>query len=222
MAYSLIAVFDELVKEYLAPFLKANGFKKRNLYFYKSVNEHTFLIHLQKNSYNSADYVAFFINCGIYSDEFELLVGEPVLPFPKEYECVFNQRFERITGFAQDRFDLLESSEIGKARLAKSVIGELEKVFLFYSDVKQLDGLVDICIEKGSFFYEKIFTYLCLTKDIARLETYFQSFGDTFQDDDRFLFFQNRLNRIIQSHGLEAMQFRAKMSIPIEQQRAID
>ncbi|MEY4903781.1 MAG: hypothetical protein RLZZ292_1596 [Bacteroidota bacterium] len=222
MTYSLIEVFGEMVKEYLAPFLKSKGFKKQNLYFYKEENGLTFLIHFQKNAYNSADYVAFFINCGIYCADFEALVGEEILPKPKEYNCLFNQRFENITGFGKKEFELLESSDEGKKQLAENVIAELEKVIAFYQNIKNVDDLVDLSIEHGSYFYEKVFQYLCLKNDTERLDAYFQSFGEAFKDDERYLFFQHRLNTILIENGIAPMQFKAEMSVPMEMQRPIN
>jgi hypothetical protein len=222
MTYSLIAVFNEIVKEDIAPFLKTQGFKKQNLNFYKTVNDVTFLINFQKSTYNSVDFVQFFINCGIYCADFEAFVGETILPNPKEYDSVFNTRFERITDFEAKYFELLESSEAGKKRLAATVIAELEKVIAFYESIKNITDLMDLCIEHGSYFYEKVFKYLCLKQDIQRLEVYFQSFGEAFKNDERYLFFQHRLNTILIANGIATMQFKAEMSVPAEMQRPIN
>jgi Domain of unknown function (DUF4304) len=222
MTYSLLEVFNEMVKEYLAPFLKSKGFKKQNLNFYKKENGLTFLINFQKNSYNSVDYVAFFINCGIYCAEFEALIGEEILVNPKEYECFFSMRFKHLTGSDKDEFELLESSDAGKKRLAEEVISELEKVLIFYQKIQNLDDFVNQCMVQGANSSEKLFKYLSIKKDTKRLSTYFQEFGEIFKDDDRYLFFQARFNRIMQENGIEPMQFKAKMSIPLELQRPID
>jgi Domain of unknown function (DUF4304) len=219
MTYSLIEVFNEMVKEYLAPYFKLKGFKKQNLNFYKEENGLTVLINFQKNSYNSVDYVAFFINCGIYCTELERIVGLKIEAKPKEYNCLFNERFERITGFSKQEFELLESSDAGKKELAETVISELDKVLTFFEPIKSVDDLVTLCINRGSYFYEKIFKYLCLKNDLVQLETYFQDFGNTFKDDDRYLFFQSRLNDILRENGVAEMQFKAKMSVPFELQR---
>jgi hypothetical protein len=218
MTYSLIEVFNEMVKEYLAPFFKSKGFKKQNLNFYREHNGLTFLINFQKNSYNSVDYVAFYINCGIYCRELEQIVGAEIEAKPKEYDCLFRERFERITGFPKQEFELLESSDAGKKQLAETIIGELDKVLVFFEPIKSVDDLVTLCINRGSYFYEKVFKYLCLKKDLVRLDAYFQEFGNNFKDDERYLFFQSRLNDILRENGVAEMQFKAKMSVPFELQ----
>jgi hypothetical protein len=218
MTYSLIEVFNEMVKEYLAPYFKSKGFKKQNLNFYKVENGLTFLINFQKSTYNSVDYVAFFINCGIYCTEIERIAGAKIEANPKEYNCLFRERFERLTGFPKQEFELLESSDAGKKQLAETVIVELDKVLAFFEPTKSVDDLVTLCIKQGSYFYEKIIKYLCLKNDLVQLDVYFQEFGNNFKDDERYLFFQSRLNDILRENGVAEMRFKAKMSVPFEQQ----
>ena len=155
MTYSLIEVFNEMYQEYLAPYFKLKGFKKQNFNFYKEQNGLTFLINFQKYRHNSVDYVAFFINCGIYCVELEQIVGAEIEVKPKEYDCLFNERFERITGFSKQAFELLESSDAGKKQLAETVITELDKVLTFFEPIKSVDDLVTLCIHRGAFFYKK-------------------------------------------------------------------
>jgi Domain of unknown function (DUF4304) len=219
MTYSLIEVFNEMVKEYLAPYFKSKGFKKQNLNFYKVENGLTFLINFQKNSYNSVDYVSFFINCGIYCAEFEQIVGAEIIAKPKEYDCLFNERFERITGFSKQEFELLESSDTGKKQLAETIITELDKVLFFFEPLKSVEDLVALCIKRNTYFYEKVVKYLCLKNDLIQLDVMFQKFGDICKDDDRYLFFQARLNDILRENGVAEMHFKTTMSVPFELQR---
>jgi hypothetical protein len=60
-----------------------------------------------------------------------------------------------------------------------------------------MDDLVTLCIENHTFYYEKIFKYLCLKKDLIQLDIFFQKFGEIFKDDERFIFFESRLNDIL-------------------------
>jgi Domain of unknown function (DUF4304) len=210
MTYSLIEVFNEMVKEYLAPYFKSKGFKKQNLNFYKEENGLTFLINFQKSTSNSVDYVRFYVNCGIYSAEVIHTNGDPVLPNPKEYECLFNARFERITGSEKREFELILSGENIKKALANDVIIELEKVLDFYKTIKNNDDLVDVCIERGTYFWGELFTYLSIKKDLKRLEKYVQNYGDIFKGDSRRKWFEAEINVILKGYGIEPMLFKAE------------
>jgi hypothetical protein len=107
MTYSLIALFDEIIKESIAPFLKKQGFRKQNLNFYKKESNVTFMFNFQKSTSNSVDFVRFYINCGIYSQDIIHTIGDPVLPNPKEYECLYNARIDRISGSNNKDFELV-------------------------------------------------------------------------------------------------------------------
>jgi hypothetical protein len=223
MKEGLLNTFDELIKECIAPFLKANGFKKQNLNFFgfkvskdakdgaALENEKVlyYLINIQKGQYNSVDYVSFYINCAIYCAHFEETVGAKVIKNPKEYECIYAQRIERITKlepnppvFELGAFVITTHTELGKQYLSDIITKELEKVILHFNHIQTIDQLVDVCIEEGVYGYEKIFKYLCIQKDIKRLETYYSNFMAPFQDDDRRSFFEDRLNHILLENGV--------------------
>lgn len=208
MTYSLIEVFNEMVKEYLAPYFKSKGFKKQNLNFYKEQNGLTFLINFQKNSYNSVDYVAFFINCGIYSEKLMQAIGAEIVPKPKEFECLFRQRFEQITGCKKQEFELLSSDEKTIKGLANEVIAELEKVIVFYEKIKTHDDFIDLCIQRNFLHNHKIiFKYLAINHDSKRIKKYAQSISDILKTDDRLPLFREGINEILEENGNVAIKF---------------
>jgi hypothetical protein len=164
MTYSVKEIFEEILKESVNPFLKKHGYKRQALNFRKTENGLTYIINFQSSGYNSVDYAAYYINCGIYSDEFERLVGEVFIANPKEVDCLFRERIERFTGSGKQQIEILESSEAGKVIIVKELLAELEKVISFFEKTKTIDNLVTLCIERHTFYYEKMFKYLCLKK----------------------------------------------------------
>ncbi len=218
MTYSVKEIFEEILKESVTPFFKKQGYKKQNYNYRKTENGLTFIVNFQSSGYNSVDYAAYYINCGIFCTEFENIVGEEFIANPKEVDCLFRERIERITGSGKQQIEILESSDAGKISITNELLSELEKVVSFFETIKTMDDLVSLCIERHTFFYEKIFHYLCIKKDMIRLDIFFQKFGDNFKDDERFIFFESRLNDILVSHGIEKMKFKAVMSVSFELQ----
>ena len=207
MTYSLIAVFDEIIKENIAPYLKKQGFKKQHLNFYKTEGDLIFVINFQKNSYNSVDYVSFFINCGIYSSEIMRTIGESVLPNPKEYQCLFSNRINHLSGSKNKDFELTSSDENSKKTLANTLILELKAAVNFYETIQTTDNLVDVCIEKGTYFWQEFLRYLAIKKDLKRLAQYVKNFGNIFKGDERRAWFETEINRILVENGVEKMFF---------------
>jgi hypothetical protein len=207
MTYSLIALFDEIIKESIVPFLKKQGFKKQNLNFYKKEGDVIFMFNFQKNTNNSVDWMGFFINCGIYSQEVAQTIGEPVLPNPKEYQCLYNVRIDNISGSNNKDFELVSSDEKSKSDMVIRVISELEAALYFYSSIKNHEGLVDMCIQEGTYFWREFFQYLALKKDTKRIEQYAKKFGDNWRDDERQPFFEGEMNKILIENGLSSIKF---------------
>jgi Domain of unknown function (DUF4304) len=222
MTYSVKEIFEEIRKEIITPLLKAEGYKKQHYNYRKVTNGLTYLINFQSSGYNSVDYAAYYVNCGIYCADFETTVGEKVITSPKEYNCLFNQRIERITNWDKKSVEIIESSEEGKKRIADELIIELRKLLLFFDKIKSIADLVKLCIQEGTFFETKLTTYLCLKKEMELLDKQFQNYAEWFKDDERYLFFENKLNNTLKAHGIAPMQFRTKMSVPIELQRKFD
>jgi hypothetical protein len=207
MTYSLIALFDEIIKESIAPFLKKQGFKKQNLNFYKKEGEVIFMFNFQKSTSNSVDFVRFYINCGIYSQDVVHTIGEPVLPNPKEYECLYNVRIDRISGSKNKDFELVSSDEKSKSDMVIRVISELEAALYFYSSIKNHEGLVDMCIQEGTYFWREFFQYLVLKEDTKRIKQYAKKFGDNWKGDERQSFFEDEMNKILVENGLSPIKF---------------
>jgi hypothetical protein len=207
MTYSLIALFDEIIKENIAPFLKKQGFKKQNLNFYKKEGDVIFMFNFQKSTSNSVDFVRFYINCGIYSQDIVHTIGEPVLPNPKEYECLYNVRIDCISGSNNKDFELVSSDEKSKSDMAIRVISELEAALYFYSSIKNHEGLVDMCIQEGTYFWREFFQYLALKKDTKRIEQYAKNFGNNWKGDERQSFFEDEMNKIMLKNGLSPIKF---------------
>jgi Domain of unknown function (DUF4304) len=219
MTYSVKEIFEEILKESVNPLLKKHGYKRQGMNFRKTENGLIYIINFQSSGYNSVDYAAYYINCGIYCVEFENIVGEAILPNPKEVDCLFRERIERITQSGKQQIEIIESSEAGKIQVANQLLSELEKVISFFEKIKTMGDLVKLSIENHTFFYEKIFKYLCLKKDMIQLEIFFQKFGEIFKNDERYIFFESRLNDILVENGIEKMKFKTVMSVPFELQR---
>jgi hypothetical protein len=219
MTYSVKEIFEEILKESITPLLKKEGFKKQHYNYRKTENGLIYLINFQSSGYNNVDYASYYINCGIYCNEFETLFGEKIITAPKEYDCLFNQRIEQITNWTKTNIEIVESSDEGKQRIADELVKELEKLILFFNTTKTIEDLTKLCLEKGTFFNDKLMSYFCIKKDIKSIETMFDRYAEIFKDDDRYLFFESQLNDILKKYGIKSMKFNTTMSVPLALQR---
>jgi Domain of unknown function (DUF4304) len=219
MTYSVKEIFEEILKESVTPFLKKEGYKKQNFNYRKSSNGLTYLINFQSGGNNNIDYAMYYINCGIYCNELEMLVGEKIITSPKEYDCLLNQRIESITQWNKTYLEIIESSDAGKKIIATELVRELEKLIAFFKTITSIEELANICLEKGTFFNEKLLTYFCIKKDIKKISILFDRYAENFKDDDRYIFFESQLNDTLKKYNIAPMKFTTTMSVPLELQR---
>jgi len=89
-------LIDELIKDYLAPVLKNNGFRKSGLNFWRDNVNVIDVLNIQKSQWNDAWEASFYINLGVYWKAFHRdQCAEFKSKFPREYDCtVFSRVLE--------------------------------------------------------------------------------------------------------------------------------
>ena len=88
---------DKLAKEYVAPLLKKNGFKKKKLSWNRARGSFVDIIDIQELPGSTEDNERFVINIGVFIPEFhELLWGQPYKGFADEAAAVFRSRLNDL------------------------------------------------------------------------------------------------------------------------------
>lgn len=164
-------ILNELIKIYVAPFLKSYGFKKKKHYFYKTDNDFTFSINFPVDREYTENGAFVWLICGIYSAEFESMMGREVKPKPIGYDNIFSHNFGTIIGKADDRLLVEKTSDL--AILGKEMIDILEKIMVFYSTINSLDDLMNLCLEHNYLVHhEELLRYLAIIKDETKSAKY--------------------------------------------------
>lgn len=88
--------FVGVERDHVRPLLKRLGFRKRALVFTRDRGGLTDVVSLQRSSGNSGGHVRFYVNCGIYSAEFATAIGDTASARPREVDCQFRCRLEKL------------------------------------------------------------------------------------------------------------------------------
>ncbi|MFG1783887.1 DUF4304 domain-containing protein [Rhodococcus oryzae] len=88
--------FTTLLGESAVPLLKEQGFRKRKLTFTRERDGLVDVINLQRSAGNSHESIRFYVNCGVYSVEFDRLIGRTPQQRPAEVDCQYRRRIESI------------------------------------------------------------------------------------------------------------------------------
>jgi Domain of unknown function (DUF4304) len=161
----------ELINTAIAPFLKSHGFKKQKQYFYKTDRDFTFSINFPVDREYTENGAYVWLICGIYSAEFEGMMGREIKEKPKGYDNIFSHNYSTITGNGDDRFLIEKTSDL--AILGKEMIDILEKIMIFYPTITSLDVLMNHCLEHNYLVHhDDQLRYLAMKKDEEKSAKY--------------------------------------------------
>ena len=186
-------LFDKMVKTEIQPFLKSYGYIKVNQYFYKSLGDLVFIIHLNLSSRNGWGITTFYVNEKIYSKEIDRTIGKPELDKPKNDEPHYNLKDKY---FPVNGYDIEEKTDISK--MAIEIKNGLEKEEQFFQTIKTTDDLIEkMIMENYLHKYVEIFTYLLVKNEIGKLTEYTKRLYNIFGKENRWKIFEERMNKIL-------------------------
>lgn len=189
--------FNIIIKNYVHPKLKSNGFKKKNLNFYKFKGDLIFLINLQKSRGNTWEETSFYISYGIYSSEIDNVLGKEKIMYPKDYQCYYCREIKELLDVNDTSKYILENST-NVEKFGKNILVDLEIVISFFEKVKGTDDLISLMIAKNKLhWYEEMISYLILTEDENRAEKYIYSLFEYFGKENRWKIFENKIETIL-------------------------
>lgn len=175
--------FKLVINEAVKPVLKKSGFKKKGLNFYKHDNGLIFLINIQKSHGNSSTEIGFYINCAMHSIIIDEVLDESINEFPKEYQCHFNQRIEKISTKALDKFIL--NSETNLEALKGQLSESLEETLEYFSTIPDTASFVAHLSKAGTLKEDEVFRY-CIREDFTAEATELVRFFERNIDAERW------------------------------------
>lgn len=108
-------LYDEMVRNSIAPRMKARGFKKTRTNFHRNVGPNWEVVNLQRSAYSEADHVSFTVNLGVAFES----IREAVRPSgwkqgtrPTEYACHLRQRLGLVLGDRDIWWDIFPETDV--------------------------------------------------------------------------------------------------------------
>ena len=198
-------IFETLINQTAKPLLKENGFVKKGLNFFKKQNELIYIINFQKSSTNSPFETKFYINCGVYAPTFDTALGKYAPLYPKEYECHFR---ERISAILKEKDGYLIDQNTDISELSKKLTRDLNMVIKFFDEIKSADELMKILLAKGGLnLIDTIFEYFLVSKNEKIFIEQNWKLYAKYGNEARWQIFENKINKMLEKHGLEKIKF---------------
>jgi hypothetical protein len=141
-----------MVKEYVAPLLKKNGFKKKKLSWNRARGSFVDIIDIEELPGSTEDNERFVLNIGVFiPDYYEVVWGQPYKGFAQEADAIFRTRLgdllngkfsERINGAfieLDSDTDVLTVGEELSSAIEKKVLPCLDS----FTDYRSLHDFID-------------------------------------------------------------------------------
>lgn len=133
-------MIDDIVRTFVAPHLKEQGFKKNGLTWNRAVNDIVQVINIQKDRYSTKDETRFTINVGIFvADVWNVCWSKPIPRFVRELDCYPRFRIGfLLNGLAPSYRDKWWSVAVGVDDDIGCEIGEIvaSQCIPFYDSLK--------------------------------------------------------------------------------------
>lgn len=192
-------LFNQLISETIKPLLKAEGYGKKGLNFYKRIDDLILMFNFQNSHGNTFHETSFYINCGIHSTAIDATIGSDELKEPKEYMCYYRQRISSITGRKADDYTITPTTDLKK--LASTLTKDVGVVLNLFNTIKTTSDLVDLMIAKnGLSNYEELLEYLLIKKENKKINTYVKTLYHRFDDKTRWPLFEKTMNALLKKY----------------------
>ena len=188
--------FNKIISESVKPFLKANGFKKKGLNFYRVTDSIIFLLNFQKSFSNTSDETRFYINCNIHSNEIDEVLGRAKIVEPKEYDTFYRNRISEI--IQSERAYYTINAETDVQQLTTDILTDLGVAIHLFDSVQSTDDLVNLMIrDNGLSRYEELLTYFLLKNKEKEASEYINKLYHNWGTDKRWEIFGRKIKNIL-------------------------
>lgn len=119
-----------ILKDWVEPYLKSQGFTKRSYVYTKRLSEVWWLIDVQRSRWNTTQEYEFTMNLGVYVPGFYTILRGEDPERPTVADCVFNLRPNNLLGEQTDRWWVLrmddEMPDLVDQAIGRELVGLLQ------------------------------------------------------------------------------------------------
>ena len=194
-------LFEDLIKNIVAPYLKKEGLKKKALNFYKISGDIFYVINFQSDSRNSYFEHRFYVNCAVDSFELNRMLGNVNDDIPKYYDCFYDVRMNTITDTNIMYYELHADTNVEDFVI--SLMSEIKKVVRYFNTINSTESLVEILLNGfGLMRYEEVLLYLIKSGNMQRMNDYAKKlYAIKPTMGNRWPFFEKKVNDILATEG---------------------
>ena len=154
MTTSPSEIVDRVVRDHLAPIIRARGYKGRGPTWRRSSSEVVHVVQVQRSTYNGPFGARFYLNGAVYAGVLDDILGLPVQDAPREPDCQLRWRADDVGGAARS-YDL--EPGVDAAALAALAVADLTLLLEALDRIRSVDDLVDVARTQSLAAYEAVY-----------------------------------------------------------------
>jgi len=182
-------IIESIVNASVTKVAREAGFKKSRLNFFRRKGTIIQVINIQLSRWNRGLEADFYVNIALAFDELRIHDGIPMVETPKEYECDFRSRLERLVPGTPHIWQV--APQVESESIAMSLFQSISVAVSFLNEIDSLSTFLNIALKEKWF---------ALPGDYDLLARLHDALGNTVEaEKSRRLFKEFLHNRVTMS-----------------------
>lgn len=193
-------LFKEIIKQEVKPFFSAQGYRTKDLNFYKTEGQLSYKINIQKYQYNTRDQLSFYVNCYIHSAELAKYTPalQPTAGLPGAAH--FISRIEQIVPAAPDRYFLTPEADVD--RFTADLLLHLDQGLQFMYTLTDARAIIEYYMQRTALHLsEATLGFLLDTGDTETAEHYLKQLEAKYGTEKRWTIWEKKYAAVWAEYG---------------------
>ena len=193
-------LFTQIIKQDVKPFFSAQGYRTKDLNFYKTEGQLSYKINIQKYKYNTHKELSFYVNCSIHSAELEKYYPYIVQAADLSDIAHFTSRIRNIVPAAPDRYFL--TPEVDVDRFTADLLLHLDQALQFMYTLTDARTIIDYYMQQTALHLsEETFGFLLDTGDTETAEQYLKQLQAKYGAEKRWAIWEQKFAAVWEKYA---------------------
>lgn len=188
-------LFKQIIKQDVKPLFSAQGYRTKDLNFYKTEGQLSYKINIQKFKYNTHKQLSFYVNYNLHSEELAQYRPASSLGLPHFYA-----RINQIVPAAPERYFL--TPEVDVDRFTADLLLHLDQGLQFMYTLTDARAIIEYYMPRIALHLsEETFGYLLDTGDTETAEQYLQQLQAKYGAEKRWAIWEKKFVAVWEKYG---------------------
>ncbi|MEK4853398.1 DUF4304 domain-containing protein [Paenibacillus sp. FSL H7-0756] len=188
-------LFKQIIKQDVKPFFSAQGYRTKDLNFYKTEGQFSYKINIQKYKYNTYKQLSFYVNYNLHSEE--LAQYRPAKSLGLAH---FYARINQIVPAAPERYFLTPEVDVDK--FTADLLLHLDQGLQFLYTLTDARAIIEYYMQRTALHLsEETFGFLLDTGETETAEQYLKQLQAKYGAEKRWAIWEQKYAAVWEKYG---------------------